>query len=77
MPAADNGKVQLIQGGNTLNFVTGATITFNSTQQPAISSVSTAVTSSLAGGIAGLNTLGGAFNDLKSYLINVGLLPST
>lgn len=77
MAAQDNGKVQLIQGGGTLNFVTGATITFNSTQQPAISSVTTAVTSSLAGVVAGFNTLAGAYNDLKGYLINIGVLPST
>lgn len=77
MAAQDNCLFQREQGGAVTNIITGHVFKFNSTQLPGIEAQTTAVTSSLAGAVAQLNTLSGAFNDLKGKLINLGIIAST
>lgn len=77
MAAQDNGLFQLEQGALSANIKTGMVFKFNSTQLPGIEAQTTAVTSSLAGSVSQLNTLSGAFNDLKGKLVNLGLIAST
>lgn len=60
-----------------IDFITGGKMTFNSTQLPAVEAATTAATSSLAGAITAINTLGGLVNSIKSNLINIGLMAST
>lgn len=77
MAAADNCKFQREQGGDVINILTGHVFKFNSTQLPAINSVTTAVTSSLAGVVAGFNTFAGEFNTLKLQLSSLGINATT
>ena len=77
MAAADNCKFQREQGGDAINILTGHVFKFNSTQLPAVEAATTAATSSLAGAITAINTIGGLFNDLKADLVSLGLIAST
>lgn len=77
MAAQDQCKFQRVQGGDATNILTGHQFTFNSTQQTAVEAATTAATSSLAGAITAINTLGGLFNDVKTRLVNLGILAST
>lgn len=77
MPNQDQCLFQRLQGGAVTNIITSHQFTFNSSQLPGIEAQTTAVTSSLAGVTAQLNTLSGVFNDLKGKLINLGILAST
>lgn len=74
MAAQDNGKIQHVQGGDILNFVTGAKITFNSTQIPGFEAASTAHTTN---GNAALDALGGKINAIRDALVSIGVLAST
>lgn len=77
MAQADNGLFQLEQGAATANIKTGFVLKFNSTQLPGVEAATTAATSSLAGAITAINTLGGLFNDLKANLVSLGFQAST
>lgn len=77
MAAEDQCKLQRLQGGLVTNIITGHQFAFNSTQQTAVEAATTAATSSLAGAITAINTLGGLFNDVKTRLVNLGVLAST
>lgn len=77
MAAQDQCLFQREQGGAAVNILTGHVFKFNSTQLPGIEAQTTAVTSSLAGAVAQLNTLSGAFNDLRDKLVNLGIIAST
>ena len=66
-----------VASGGSIVMHTGAKLTFNSTQLPAVEAATTAATSSLAGAITAINTLGGLFNDLKANLVSLGIQAST
>ena len=66
-----------VKAGGRINMFTSGQFLFNSTQLAAIEAQTTAVTSSLAGAVAQLNTLSGAVNDIKTVMVNLGLIAST